>query len=367
MKVLFDHQIFTAQRYGGISRYFFELLRKFELAKDIDTHVPLLMSNNHYFPSNHSFIFKFFFMKSEFKGKQRIISLINKLNTIWYLKNKKFDIFHPTYYDPYFLKYINNVPYVLTVYDMTHEKFDYMFTSNDTTSKNKRILVEKACKIISISESTKRDIIEIYGIDESKIEVVYLGNSLAYSQDVFINIDIPKKYILFVGSRRRYKNFDKFVSSISEVLINDKELSLLCAGGGKFDSNEINSFSNLNITGQVFQYDLNDDNLAYFYKHAELFVFPSLYEGFGIPILEAFACGCPLVCSNTSSLPEIAGNAAQYFNPNDEISIRDAMLNVLNDKKLRDRLIQDGIERLNFFSWEKTAIQTEEIYKSILQ
>lgn len=367
MKILFDHQIFIAQKYGGISRYFFELIKEFKLIKNIDTDVPLLFSNNHYFSINYSFILNFFFVKRKFKGKQRIVSLINKLNTIWYLKNNKIDIFHPTYYDPYFLKYIKNVPYVLTVYDMIHEKFDYMFTTKDTTSKNKRKLVENASKIIAISESTKRDIIEIYNIDESKIEVVYLGNSLSYNQDGFINIDIPKKYILFVGSRRRYKNFDRFVSSISEILINDKELSLLCAGGGKFDADEINSFSELNIADQIFQYDLNDLNLSNFYRYAELFVFPSLYEGFGIPVLEAFACECPLVCSNTSSLPEIAGNAAQYFDPNDEESIREAVGTVLNDKTLRSTLIQKGNERLAFFSWEKTAMQTKEIYRSILQ
>jgi glycosyltransferase involved in cell wall biosynthesis len=367
MKILFDHQIFIAQKYGGISRYFFELIKEFKLNKNIDSDASLLISNNQYLSKKHSFIVKKFFIDIDFKGKQGIMSLINKVNTIRYLKNKQIDIFHPTYYDPYFLKYIKNVPYVLTVYDMIHEKFDHMFDSKDSTANNKRLLVEKASKIIAISESTKRDIMEVYGINESKIEVVYLGNSLVYNHESAINIDIPKKYILFVGSRRSYKNFDKFVSSISEILINDKGLSLLCAGGGKFSSDEINSFTNLNISGQVFQYDLNDFNLAYFYKHAKLFVFPSLYEGFGIPVLEAFACGCPLVCSNTSSLPEVAGNAAQYFDPNDEKSIKDAVVAVLNDEKLSNKLIQDGNERLNFFSWEKTAFQTGEIYRSILQ
>lgn len=366
MKVLFDHQIFTAQKYGGISRYIFELIKRLKVVEKINVDIPLLISNNNYFTKDHNFIFKFLFLDRKFKGKQKIVTVVNQFNTIKQLKKQNFDLFHPTYYDPFFLKHIHNTPFVLTVHDMIHEKFDTMFSSNDSTSRNKKVLIEKASKIIAVSESTKRDIIEIYGLDESVIKVVYLGNSLVYNPNVVVDVDIPKKYVLFVGSRRKYKNFDKFVNAIHEVLLNDKGLFLLCAGGGKFDSDEINSFSKLKITGQVFQYDLNDLNLAHFYKHAELFVFPSLYEGFGIPVLEAFACGCPLVCSNTSSLPEIAGNAAEYFDPVDEKSIKEAITNVLNDEKLRNRLIQDGNERLNFFSWEKTALQTAEVYKSIL-
>lgn len=367
MKILFDHQIFTSQRYGGISRYFFELITELGITKNIYTAIPLLISNNHYISDSRSFKHKKFFINREFKGKQRLMSLVNKLNMIYKIRNQNFDIFHPTYYDPYFLKHINNVPYVLTVHDMIHEKFSDMFTSSDTTSTNKRLLVEKATKIIAISESTKKDILEVYGIDESKIEVVYLGNSLLYNPDIIINIDIPQKYILFVGSRIGYKNFDRMVSAISKILIFDKELCLLCAGGGAFTSDEIDYFSDLNISGQIFQYDLNDANLAHFYRHAKLFVFPSLYEGFGIPVLEAFACNCPLVCSDTSSLPEIAGNAALYFNPYDEESIRSAILNVLNDIKISDRLVQYGNDRLKFFSWERTALQTNEIYRGILQ
>ena len=367
MKVLFDHQIFTAQKYGGISRYIFELIKRFKLREDIDVDVPLLISNNNYFKKDHNLIFRFFFLDLKFKGKQKIMTVANQLNTVNQLKKQNFDLFHPTYYDPFFLKYLANIPFVLTVHDMIHEKFNHMFSSNDDTSRNKKVLIEKASKIIAVSESTKRDIIEIYGVDESMIKVVYLGNSLVYNPSVIVDIDTPKKYLLFVGSRGNYKNFDKFVRAIHEVLLNDKELSILCAGGGKFNSDEIYFFSKLNISKQVFQYDLNDLNLAYFYKHAKLFVFPSLYEGFGIPILEAFACGCPLVCSNTSSLPEIAGNAAKYFDPNDENSIKDAIINVLNDEKLKNRLIQDGNERLSLFSWEKTAFQTGEVYKSVLE
>ena len=140
----------------------------------------------------------------------------------------------------------------------------------------------------------------------------------------------------------------------------------MCAGGGKFTREEMQLLSTLGIIGQISQYDLSDDNLAHFYKNALAFIFPSLYEGFGIPILESFACGCPLLCSDTSSLPEIAGEAACYFDPYSEASIQNVLLKVLEDTHLRNDLILKGYERLKKFSWQQTAEQTKKIYESVL-
>ncbi|OHE06484.1 MAG: hypothetical protein A3G74_02405, partial [Sulfurimonas sp. RIFCSPLOWO2_12_FULL_34_6] len=310
MKILYDYQIFSTQRYGGISRYFYELIKEFDSAQDIEIDTSLLISDNYYISDKKFVQYLNFLQDKDFYAKKRFMSFFNNINSINRLKSKSFDLFHPTYYNPYFLKYLDEKPFVLTVYDMIHEKFQEMFPSKDNTSHNKRLLVEKATKIIAISKSTKADLIELFATDESKIEVVYLGNSMFYKSDIEINISIPKKYILFVGSRGGYKNFNRFIQSITELLQEDKELFVTCIGGGKFKTDEAQLFRELNISEQVIQYDLDDDMLAYFYKNAMLFVFPSLYEGFGMPILESFACGCPLVCSNTSSLPEIAFDGA---------------------------------------------------------
>jgi len=366
MKILYDHQIFTTQKYGGISRYFYELIREFHKIENIATKVPLLVSNNHYISDKKFVKFIEFFPDKYFRGKYRLFNFINKPNTILALRKQNFAIFHPTYYDPYFLNYIGNKPFVLTVYDMIHEKFSEMFASTDKTTQYKRLLVKKASKVIAISESTKKDLMELFGTDESKIEVVYLGNSMFPKLDTHLSFDIPKKYILFVGSRGGYKNFERFIKSVSEILHQDRELFVVCAGGGKFTSGEIQLFSHLDIIGQISQYDLNDDSLAHFYKNALTFVFPSLYEGFGIPILESFACGCPLLCSDTSSLPEIAGEGACYFDPYSEESIQNAVLKVLGDAHLRNDLILKGYDRLKKFSWHQTAEQTKKIYESIL-
>lgn len=367
MKILYDHQIFTSQKYGGISRYFYELMSEFDKMKNIQTNTSLVVSNNHYISDKK--LVKYFDLlpNKQFRGKQRVFNFINKQNTILNLKKQDFDVFHPTYYDPYFLKYLGNKPFVLTVHDMIHEKFSGMFNERDKTSQNKRLLVEKASKIIAISESTKKDLIELFGTNESKIEIVYLGNSMFPKPNIQLNFKISKKYILFVGSRGEYKNFDRFIKSVAPLLNDDEELNIVCVGGGKFTALDVGLFDFLKISSQIIQKDVDDETLAYFYQNALLFVFPSLYEGFGIPVLEAFACKCPLACSNTSSLPEIAGEGAIYFDPYSEASIKNAIESILKDNKLRNSIVSKGTERLEAFSWETTALQTKKIYESIIQ
>lgn len=367
MKILYDHQIFTVQKYGGISRYFYELIKVFNDREEIQTCTPLRVSNNHYISDKQLINHANFFPHKEFRGKYRFMMQWNKIATVKEIKKKDFDVFHPTYYDPYFLKYIGQKPFVLTVYDMIHEKFHDLFPQKSTISRDKKLLIEKAARIIAISYSTKKDLIEIFGIDESKIDVVYLGNSMFLKSNSDPAMNLPQKYILFVGSRNGYKNFDRFVQSVATLLLSDKELCVVCAGSDAFTSSELKQMGDLNIASQFIQYDVNDDTLASLYQSAQLFVFPSLYEGFGIPVLESFACDCPLVCSDTSSLPEIAGEGACYFDPYSEASMQSAISKVLSDKKLRDKLVLNGKERLKNFSWKETAMQTQNIYENLLK
>ena len=338
-----------------------------DLIEGVDTDIALLLSNNHYIFEKKYTNHINFLLGKEFRGKRRLFNILNQPNSVHILKKQNFEIFHPTYYETYFLKYIGTKPFVLTVYDMIHEKFPDMLGANDQTSKNKKLLTERAAKVIAISESTKKDLVEIFGTDESKIEVVYLGNSMFPELKTGDKLKIPDKYVLFVGSRCGYKNFEKFIRSISPILNKDKDLCVICAGGGKFNFKEMEIFSSLNISSQITQYYFNDTTLAKFYQNAQLFVFPSLYEGFGIPILESFACQCPLLCSNTSSFPEVAGNGAYYFDPYSEESMRNTIIKVLEDQHLKDDLRQKGTERLERFSWKKTAIETKRVYESVIK
>lgn len=367
MKILYDHQIFQVQKYGGISRYYYELIRELNKMGEVNISTSLMFSNNKYI--SDKILVKHFKYSSNkyFRGKMRSIMLFNRLISIKKIKTGDFDIFHPTYYDPYFLNYIGNKPFVLTVYDMIHEKLKELFSPNEQITKYKKILLEKASKIIAISKNTKRDIIELFDVDESKIEVIYLGNSMEINNESKLNIIIPKKYILFVGSRVGYKNFDRFINSVSKLLYEDNNLSIICAGGGIFNDKEILKFEKIGIINRVFQVNLNDNKLVQFYKKALLFVFPSLYEGFGIPILEAFACECPLVCSNTGSLPEIADDGAEYFDPHSEESIYRAIKKVSDNKEFKDRLVTNGIKILKHYSWKKTALKTKNVYASVIK
>ena len=390
MKILYDYQIFTKQNYGGVSRYFYELMDNLRAHK-IDIEIPINYSKNIYIkeadflsrPLKGYTEYKDFLLGLRPKGKAKIYKLLQKLNfiknaetanqkiSIERLKKQNFDIFHPTYYDSYFLKYIGKKPFVLTIYDMIHETYPELFSADNKIARQKKILAQKADKIIAISENTKKDIIKFIGINEDKILVIHLGNSINRQENnLKINTDLlkklPEKYILFVGNRASYKNFDNFSKALIPLFKINKKLNAVCAGGGEFSDKEINFFKTFNITDKFRQYSVNDSDMTLLYKNALVFVFPSLYEGFGLPILEAFNCGCPVAASNRGSLPEIAGNAAAYFNPEDISSITDAINNIIADDGTKEKMKKNGFEQLKKFSWEKTAEKTLAVYNSIL-
>ncbi len=386
MKILFDNQVFGSQKYGGISRYFVEIFRALDNSGEISYQFPTTWSNNEYleqekFLINHNLWQDFLNRKlhrCNFKYKNLIwlsykilYRCLNIYSSKKMLKKQNFDIFHPTYYNPYFLKYIKNKRFVLTVYDMIHELYPQYFSVNDKTARRKKALIFRADKIIAISENTKQDIINLYNISEDKIEVIYLANSLKPIIDRPINFsDLPKRYILYVGSRNIYKNFIFFIKSIAPLLVNDRGLCIIVAGGysikNQFSQDETSLFKELNIERQILQYSISDKILVYLYQNATCFVFPTLYEGFGIPVLEAFACNCPAVISSTSSLPEIGGTAVEYFDPLSSASIIYSVKRVVYDQNLRKDMIVKGREKLKEFSWEKTLERMKELYSNLL-
>ena len=177
---------------------------------------------------------------------------------------------------------------------------------------------------------------------------------------------IPKKYVLFIGSRNIYKNFYFFVEAVATLLKKDKELYLICVGGGPFSGDEQAYFKHFGLENKIIHFVVNDDTLTEVYKRAIALVYPSLYEGFGIPILEAFSCGCPVILSDKSSLPEIAGDAAIYFNPKDIKSMGDAIGNTLYNQELLEKLRQKGYNQLKKYTWEDCANKTISLYESLL-
>jgi glycosyltransferase involved in cell wall biosynthesis len=369
MKILYDHQIFTLQEFGGISRSFYELLKRGLKDDSLEMEVALKYSNNAYlnkstYPGIHSF-----FPGTKLRGRYRFINWANTAVSKKAVKKGDFDIFHPTYYGAEFLKDIPaNKPFTITFLDTIHERLSHKFEglgADKEIYNNKKVLLERASRVITISESTKKDIVEIFGVDARKIEVIYLGSSFDIS---FANNDrlIDAPYILFVGNRSMYKNFTFFLEAIAPVLADNNELLLVCAGGRPFTEEEITQIKELNLLEQVIYKNVDDRILANLYRYAVAFAFPSLYEGFGIPVLEALACGCPCLLSNNSSLPEVAGDAALYFDPSDADSIAASLNKMLGSQELRTELVTKGLEREKLFSWDKNYAETVKFYRSLI-
>lgn len=360
MKILFDHQIFSWQYAGGISRYFFELIIRLGKTDSSFADNGTLLSNNLYISRATSQPFRVL-QDIYIPGKTHLITFINKLYSIYKIRHGLFDIFHPTYYDKYFLRFIKNKPYVITVYDMIHELFPQDFP-NDGTSDLKRIVITSANRVIAISESTKKDLIDILKIEPSKIDVIHLASSL--NLGAVKEIKLPEKFLLYIGDRGKYKNFSRALKAIKTILATNNDIDLVCVGGGRFTNAEKISIDS--YTTRFHWLNLTDSELVYAYKSALCLIFPSMYEGFGLPLVEAMQCGCPVVCSNTSSFPEVCGNAAQYFNPfSEEDIIRKTRL-VLDDEHYRNELRKRGYNRSKMFSWDRCAKETLMTYRKVL-
>lgn len=325
-------------------------------------------SNNKYITHIDDIHVKEFFPAHRFKGRNEIIKFLNRL----YVKSSFSQrsgsyVFHPTYYHPYFLDFIGNTPFVLTIYDMAHEHYPHMFSRFDFTAEHKKKVALKANRIIAISEHTKNDITTLLKIPASRIDVIPLATTLSRTDAKAPSIPVPNQFILYVGKRNTYKNFFFLLQAVQVVFKTDTNCSLVCAGGGTFSKQEIHEIEKLHLSGRVIQIPADDTLLAYLYSKARAFVYPSLYEGFGIPILEAFACGCPVILSNRSSLPEVGGDAAQYFDPENQESLVTALSEVLNNNNAADHMREKGLERVKLFSWDDTARKTLETYKKVIR
>lgn len=361
MRILYDHQAYTIQEYGGISRYFYELTHQLRIGSNIEILNSLFLSNNVYIKENGAIKSTPFLKGIKFWKKTQIMLWINELKSSVAFNDDKFDIFHPTYYDTYYLKLKSKKPIVITFHDLIHEKF--MQYDLQTLANKKRVL-NRADAIITISQNSKNDLMEYYRIPEKRINVISLASSF-FSNENTEKI-IKDNYILYVGGRNQYKNFNFFVKSIASLLLKSPDLNLYCAGGGSFTKEENILLHELRISKKVKQYSVSDDGLKQFYSGALAFLFPSIYEGFGIPLLEAMNCGCPIGASHTSSLSEVAGDAAFYFDPYDHNSILSATETLVNNQGIQSTLKRNGYKRAKEFSWAKTAELTARVYQGLL-
>jgi glycosyltransferase involved in cell wall biosynthesis len=367
MKILYDHQAFTTQDFGGISRYFWELICYFSTLDTIEVNLPIFFTNNIYLKEEVVPHYKLF-PKYKIKGKVKFIRFINHYYSHHRISKLDYDILHPTNYNDYHLA-INNKPFVITIHDMIHENYGKTYPElyNEKLLKLKKSLASKASRIIAVSENTKKDILKFYDhIDESKIEVIYHGNSIDEDEELSTNIKVPDNYLLYVGTRKHYKNFFFFLRACKQFIEKNKDFKVVLAGGGILLKPEVDYINDLGLKNQVIHYHkVSDSELHLIYKKAFAFIFPSLYEGFGIPVLEGFNMKVPVLISNATALPEVGKDAALQFDPTKEDDLVDKLEQV-KDASLRESLIKKGIDRAKLFTWEKTAEQTLKVYKSAI-
>ncbi len=362
MKILYDGMIFWMQKAGGINRYFANIISglpadctptltaKRDLGINVPTHPRLEVKCCPAFRPHR---------------------LSSRLETP-YLRSlewgNRYDLAHPTYYslltEQGFERY--RCPVVVTVYDMIHELFpeDFQDDFQQKVREQKKQAVERADAILCISENTKKDLIAFYPATEEKIVVTYLATEMNMGLTQGEQPVPDRPYFLFVGGRSSYKNFDGLLQAMGRITPQYPD-ALVCVVGSAFSIVEAAQIESLGLTDHFEHYGHADDrHLAKLYNRSLALIYPSRYEGFGIPPLEAMACETVVVGANVSSVPEVVGDAGLLFDP-DSSELTDILLALLDGSIDRNSFIQKGLRRSKNFSWDKTAAQTLEVYQKI--
>lgn len=363
MKIAFDHQTFTLQKFGGISRYYYNLVSQLSKQEKLDPRIFAGLYRNQYIDSLSSDFVCGVKLQSYPPKTTKGFLLLNHLISQLKISAWKPDIVHETYFSK--LPAVQgSFTRVATVYDMIHEIMPGEIGGNDPTSSWKRATVERSDHLIAISESTKIDMLRFYDLDPSQVSVTHLGVDFDFfnrRQKTPFPADTP--YLLYVGERKGYKNFTRFIEAFANSNKLKSNFMVVVFGGGEFNQNEKELFQRLHLDELLItQMSGSDSFLAELYSGASLFVYPSLYEGFGLPPLEAMSAGCPVVASNRSSIPEVVGEAALLIDPMDIDEMMGAMEEVVFSPDLSGKLVDAGLLRAKLFSWEACAKKTAEIY-----
>jgi glycosyltransferase involved in cell wall biosynthesis len=370
VKVAFDHQTFSLQRYGGVSRYFFELATRLPAhgVSEVSVVAPLYINNYLAADSGRRLTRGRYLSRVNAEGLSGVVPglllLANQLAAPLAWRGANPDIIHETFFAA---KPVGKARRrVVTVYDMIHELFAEETLGARKVSRAKRAAVERADHVICISENTRQDLVRLFGVDPARTSVVHLGYSLTAQADPpHADSGDGRPTLLYVGSRTGYKNFTTLLQAYgsSPVL---REFELIAFGGHPALPDERKEIERLGITDRVRFESGSDRELAARYRAASAFIFPSKYEGFGIPPLEAMSHGCPVVCSNAGSIPEVVGDAGVYFDPDNPEELRTALEGVATAEALQADLRARGYARIKAFSWDNCAAATARIYREII-
>lgn len=382
MKILFDAAAFS-RPYGGVSKYFSELIS--HLPGDVHAVLAVRQTGNLYLreapfsipPPDYSF--DDFLPRIHFRGKGRLYHFLadrfasrfscmesenqKLLRTL--LDAGDYDVYHMT--DPHprggaWKRAAGGKPVVITVHDLIPDRRYH----DRSVIRGRREMLAAASHVIAVSNHTKDDLVRLYDVDPSRVSVIYHGRRPETPGGPKPYGPLAgKKYFLYVGDRRaEYKNFPFFLRAVAPLLVKLPGHELVCTGAG-LSASERRLAERSGVARQVRACFVPDASMPWVYQNAACFVYPSAYEGFGLPVVDAFAAGCPVLLSRCSCFPEIGGDAALYFDDGDAGGLRDALTRILTDSGLRNRLVAAGKDRAKRFSWEKTALATAEVYRRL--
>lgn len=358
----------NVERKVGISEFAYRLLLEFYKNEDIKFEIYLKETPRSDMPKEQSG------WKYKVVKPRKFWTQVGLPLSLYTQKNKPDVFFSPTHYAPR----MSPIPTVISIMDLAYIYFPYAFKKNDLYQlKNwTAYSVRNSKRIVTISQSSKNDIIKEYKTTGEKVAVVYPGikqnvkiknNELRIMnrEELQKKYNIGKKYILFVGTLQPRKNVVRLIEAFAKMKESELELVVIGKKGWLYED-ILSAPQKFGVEDRVKFLDfVGDDDLPSFYKHAQLFVLPSLYEGFGLPVLEAMKYGCPVATSNISSLPEAGGDAALYFDPENIDDIAKTITKILEDEKLRQTMIKKGYEQIKKFSWEKSAKEVLNVLKEV--
>jgi glycosyltransferase involved in cell wall biosynthesis len=368
VKILFNYDGLDIRRFGGVSLYAYELICHFTpefqavLGLAVSSNVsfqqypgvrepPSFFTRNGLLPERlrHALCWRYGrFQNQRFlREKMGRGERCDLLHVVWDLEEQ-------------FFHFLEDLPFVFTAHDLIPEIFG---SGGGAFIQRRKWLAEHAARIIAVSEHTKRDCMRFWGVPDEKVDVVYHAPSAV--QKMKGSWGGGEAYVLYVGNRGGYKNFAWFAEALAPLLLQRPHLKLVCTGS-PFNRDEVTLLVKLGIRDKTSVRFIHPDHFSALYGGASVFVYPSLYEGFGMPILDAFQSGCPVLLSRCSCFPEIGSDAALYFDPGDAESLRGQVARCLDDTSHRDDLIQKGRARAKQFSWTKAARETCEVYRKVL-
>ena len=354
-----DEQIFAIQRYGGISRSLYELAKQFTTTPELGVELlpirgPIV---NNYVLDNPGLVAAL----HTHPAKNSVTSLANYF--AHRTDARRADLVHNTFYLPRGLTGAKGAKRVVTIHDMIPELLPKTRRRLDLLTVKRRYAYN-ADHIICISAATRNDLIRFYPDITAPISIVHLGVDPVFAPNVSKWSELPERYILFVGNRGEYKDADILMKAFTQFSKEIPRVTLLFAGGGKFTSKEKKLMHSLGIIQSVQQKSVPEAKMTSVYCNALFTVFPSRFEGFGLPALESMASGTATILANATSLPEVGGDAALYFESGDVTDLAQKMILLASDHELKENFAKAGITQAACFSWEKCAAETAVVYQA---